>query len=219
MRVSEEVRYRPGDPDYNARLRLALLAAWGFRCYLCGTPLDFAEAQIDHIVPHTIDPDTLNELLEKCLTETARAQGFDLHAPHNLAPACNPCNGKKNASTYLGAGQMMIELDKARIKQPTVEKRMASFKSANSVAKAMLAVSIADLTDAKSKEALYELGPLVVNRLRSVAPKILTVPSNYDYPGDPYGERQDGVLVTLDEPSRRAKIILEDVHDLDFDDA
>ena len=217
--MSGGVRYKPGDADSNALLRLALLDAWGNRCYVCSTPLDFADAQIDHIIPHTIDSVALKELLKNCLTDEGRAQGFELHAPHNLAPICTTCNGKKSATTYLGAGQVMMYLDLARKKQPTVEKRIESFKRANSVTKAKLAVSIADLSDVNSREALFELGPLVINRLRSVAPEILTAPSNYNYPGDPYGDAQDGVLVTLDEPSRREKIILEDVHDVDFDDA
>lgn len=217
--MSEGIRYKPGDADNNALLRLALLDAWGNRCYLCNTPLDFADAQIDHIIPHTIDSVALEALLKNCLTDEARAQGFELHAPHNLAPVCNTCNGKKGATTYPGAGQVMIYLNLARQKQPIVEKRIESFKRANSVARAMLAISIADLSDVNSREALFELGPLVINRLRLVAPEILTTPSNYDYPGDPYGDEWDAVLVTLDESSRRAKVILEDVHGIDFDDA
>lgn len=65
---------------------------------------------------------------------------------------------------------------------------------------------------------LTELGPALIARLRYIAPHILEGPSNYDY-SDPHSAATDEYLVTvtLDETSRRARILLEDTCRCDFD--
>lgn len=217
--MTAEFRYRPGNPDENAVLRLALWEAWGYRCYWCRQPRDFSVIDIDHIIPQKEGTQAVDAgLLRQYVTTDTQAQDFELHAVYNLGPICRGCNVEKSDALFAGAPRFMSVLDKARWLWPRVETLVRSFRRANVVTKAMLAVSIADLSDPGSKQALMELGPLVVNRLRSIAPDVLSAPSNYDFSDADLDDFQR-VSVTLDEPSRRAKVILEDVYDSNVDDA
>lgn len=112
----------------------------------------------------------------------------------------------------------MSLLNTAERHKPEVEKRVRAFSTSNAVAKAMLSISTADLADPASEKALLDLAPLVVARLRTVAPGVLIGPESYDF-DDPQTSRSEEVLVTIDEASRRARVILEDVHGGDLEAA
>ncbi len=223
MIPKDAVRYRSGDSDSNAVLRLALLKEWGGRCYLCREPKDFVDTEIDHLLPHTLGSERLNEYKAEYLM-AEQAAVFDVHAPHNLAPICRQCNGDKSNTSFVGVPALMTRLDKARKKEPAVEKFVKAARKRSDVTDALVALSTADLFDPIARDSLIELAPTLVNRLRTVIPEALEVPSNYDYgnvdPDEPhefaYGPR---ILVTLDESSRRAKIVLEDFLGWDFDEA
>ncbi|WP_412001526.1 hypothetical protein [Nocardia sp. CWNU-33] len=78
---------------------------------------------------------------------------------------------------------------------------------------------MADLSDAGSKQALLDFGPLVVHRLGLLAPAALTQYSSTDELDDPYSDGPRRILITLEESGRRAKVVLEDVFGQDFDEA
>jgi len=108
----DDVRYRRGD---NAVLRSALIEQWNARCYWCEEPTRFTDTQIDHIIPHTVTPDELHDLVQL----HGLSPNFDLHAPANLAPICGTCNRKK-ADRKLRAPVVTMQLDRAREKQARV---------------------------------------------------------------------------------------------------
>lgn len=110
-------------------------------------------------------------------------------------------------------------LAKARSLRQHVEKHVRSFRSSNTVTRAVLAVSMADLSDPRSKQALVDFGPLVVRRLGMLAPAILTQYSVSHELWDPGAESNPHILVILDEDGRRTRVILEDFFDMDFDAA
>ena len=76
--VAGEIRYQPnGD---NSILKLALYEAYGAKCYSCGRPQEFAQVEIDHIVPRSTAREDLQEWVS-----ADRLQGYDLDAVYNLA--------------------------------------------------------------------------------------------------------------------------------------
>src|SRR4051794_7823335 len=76
----------------DAVLRLKLFQAWRLRCYSCRRPQEYRDVEIDHIIPRTISPARLQQLVE----QHGLAADFDLHAPANLAPICGACNTEKS---------------------------------------------------------------------------------------------------------------------------
>jgi 5-methylcytosine-specific restriction endonuclease McrA len=111
-----DVGYQPDKPADNRILRLALLQAWGYACYWCRRPRDFADVEIDHIIPKKTDQDLVDDvLLRQCLTPKDQAVEFHVH---NLAPICGKCNKEKADALLAGARRFMTLLAKARTLQP-----------------------------------------------------------------------------------------------------
>ena len=176
--------------------------------------------EIDHLIPRSYRsrPKALGELLRDCLAPEDRDLGFVIDAPHNLAPICPGCNGRKSDKPF-GKIPVFIDLLKtARKREPEVVKRFHAFYARNDLAKALLTVTVAEVDEPKAQETLVQFGSLMVNRLRAVSPDILETPSNHDL-DDPDLDRMHHVVVTLDRSGRRAKVILEDVYGCDFDEA
>lgn len=218
MNVSHEIRYRFGEADKNSILRLALLEAWGHRCYWCTEPKDFADIQIDHIIPHTITTDDLEEILREHLPWPAR-QAFDVHTAQNLAPICTPCNIKKGNTTLIGTGILSTHLRKSSQMRTKVERYVRSFQASNTVSKALLAVSTADLTDPGSRKALDDLGPIVMQRFAMLTPEVLTQYSTIHKIDDPREDESIRALVNINETGRKTKAILEEYYKINANDA
>lgn len=222
-----QVRYRPGDSGANALLKFGLLEVWKDRCYLCKTPVTFAVAEIDHIVPWTLPQVEVASIKAKYLT-TKDAEAFGVHLVHNLAPACGGCNLRKSNASFEDVGALAIWLKDAHKKQAEVEKTVLGLRSTQGMQKALGKLLGADLSHPTSRQCLDRLGPALIDRLRFEAPKVLEGESAHEYRGEyslddeEPGSFWEGPLVTsviLDEGSRRAKVVLEDVFGWDFDEA
>jgi hypothetical protein len=176
--------------------------------------------QIDHLIPRSYKhrPKALDELLRECLAPEDYGIEFVIDAPHNLAPICQGCNGRKSDKPFGKIPVFMDLLKRARKREPEVAKRFLAFYARNALAKALLIVTVAEVDEPKAQETLKQFGPLMVNRLRTVSPDILETPSTYEYDYPQLGEMHQ-VIVTLDKSGRRAKVVLEDVYDCDFDKA
>ncbi|MEE3852772.1 hypothetical protein VZC37_20705 [Gordonia sp. LSe1-13] len=204
----------------NGILRAALFDAWDRRCYFCRRWFDVAVMEIDHLLPRYLrfDSQRLDELLGECLPPELVALGFDIDAPHNLAPICRGCNSDKSDRSFAGSMRFTRLLQTARDLEPRVTKLFHAFEDRHALAKALATVAVAELNDPRAKETMTEFGALMVNRLRIIAPEILETPSDYPY-SDPYRDELQRIVVTLDETGRRARVILEDVYGCDFDEA
>ncbi len=210
------------DSARNAILRAALFEAWGFRCYFCDdSSLDVAVMEIDHLIPssYKLNPEGLIKILQDFLSPDEIELGFDLDAPHNLAPICRKCNKDKSDDTFKKVPVFTRRLRKARKLEPKVNKLFFAFGNRNEIAKAFLKIAaLTEVDDPKSKETLMEFGPLMVNRLRVVAPEVLETPSDYPF-DNANGDEMHHIIVTLNEAGRRARVILEDVYNCDFDES
>ncbi|GCE45084.1 hypothetical protein Rhow_001111 [Rhodococcus wratislaviensis] len=210
--MSDEVRYSKS-ASKNKVLRLALLNAWDSTCYWCGEPRDFNEVAIDHVIPHTIKRSDLDLLLADLLRgDPALEDEYDLHAAANLAPICTPCNGEKSA-VISTSGRFEMKFKKARAKATDVEKWVRSFGSSNRVAKAVMAVTTADLENPRSKQSLTDFAPVLAARLRVLD---YTTTDEHD---DPNADETEQVVVTLDNAGRRTRDLIEDLYGLDLNEA
>jgi 5-methylcytosine-specific restriction endonuclease McrA len=218
--VVHDVRYRPGDSAQNLILRSALWDAWKYRCCWCRHSRDLLDVEIDHLIPQSSSGPQLQAKLADNLTDELLALPFDIHALHNLGPGCHNCNGEKGDRDFLTAPRFMALLAKARELEPAVIQTVRRFHSGNAFTKAIATVTGVDPTGTGIMETLAELGPALITRLRYIAPHIVEGPSDYDY-FDPEGDATDEyiVTVTLDETSRRARVLLEDAYGCDFDAA
>lgn len=209
--------YRKGDAASNRILLLALWQQWGKRCYIDGFVGDLSHFHIEHMIPRDTAEPEVDKMVKRYGSADVQALEFNVNAPHNLAPACSKCNLDKGNRDFTAAGYLMQALDKACKWEPDVRKKVASFRKTDAVTKSMLSMLVADLTDNASREALLSLGPVVVDRLRMVAPQALAGKSSYPF-DDPYADEYDQVTVTLDERGRRAMVVVEDLHGGDFDE-
>lgn len=222
------VLYKDGNSPSNRLLRQALLKAWGDQCYLCSTPVTFVGAEIDHILPKTLGFEALEQVKHEWLTP-AQAAAFDLNAAHNLAPICRKCNSDKSDTELSEVPAIAVWLDKAHKKQASVEGHVRAWRNASGAQGSLVKLLSADLSSAAARDCLLELGPALLDRLRAESPSVLEAPSTHNYRGEysSYGWPEteprtfaDGPLVSsviLDEGSRRAKVVLEDVFGWDFD--
>lgn len=204
----------------NGILRAALFDAWDRRCYFCRRWYDVAVMEIDHLIPQSFrhNPKRLKEKLLECLPAGLVDLPFDIDAPHNLAPICRECNNDKRDESFEGSMRFTRILEKARKREPKVQKLFQAFEDKHDLAKALLTVSVAEVSEPEAKETLMEFGSLMVNRLRMVAPDVLETPSDYPL-DDPDADEMHHLIVTLNEAGRRARVILEDVYSCDFDDS
>ncbi|MDT5215876.1 MAG: hypothetical protein QOK18_4115 [Mycobacterium sp.] len=87
-RSPDDARYSYSS-ERNRLLLLAMVHAWGNKCYWCRTPKTFRHLEIDHIAPRSprgdLDP------------------AFDVDAAENLAPICGPCNKEKSNGEFQDA--------------------------------------------------------------------------------------------------------------------
>ncbi|MEV8512864.1 hypothetical protein [Dactylosporangium sp. NPDC051484] len=157
-RSPDPVRYGKSD---NRLLRLALLEEWEWRCYWRGEPLTFSTAQIDHIIPRTVKPLRLAELI----VQHHLPAGFDLDAPANLGPICAYCNNDKRNRDYLEAPAVHAKLDDARRRAPAVVRRVRAHMTAVTVGRALIAAATAELTEPKARDEFLEYAPAVVQTL------------------------------------------------------
>ena len=107
--MTDEVTYT--NATQRSLLRFALWQAWGMKCYWCDVPTAYLEVEIDHIVPKGLTQGDL----QRVLTDYGLPADFDLHDPKNLAPICDPCNGRgrKGSNSYARAAVVLDHLRKA----------------------------------------------------------------------------------------------------------
>jgi 5-methylcytosine-specific restriction endonuclease McrA len=118
------VRYRHGGD--NRVLCQALFEQWRAQCYVCGYPARFVDIEIDHILPRTLTPEQLTQLIEA----HDLPADFDVDSPANLAPICGACNRRKSDRRLTGTAVTVV-LQQAREKQDRVTSHVASFLAGN----------------------------------------------------------------------------------------
>jgi 5-methylcytosine-specific restriction endonuclease McrA len=204
VRLMPEIRYQEhGD---NRLLRHVLVDLWNQQCYWCRRFKDYADLQIDHILPRTADKSKCDSLQRAFGIDAS----YDVNAIYNLAPICGTCNREKNDVDLTRYGVVLTALRKAEKIAPKVAHRVESFGTTLNLAGALLHVAEADLSD-KANRAMFEReAPVVVQRLAELG----------EYKADYYAfrtvdvETRDvvhSVSLKLDERARAALTVLEDV--------
>ncbi|UPW06991.1 hypothetical protein M1C57_24200 (plasmid) [Rhodococcus pyridinivorans] len=211
--MSEEIRYTGTSKD--KILRLALLEAWGYTCYWCDEPLDYNDTEIDHVVPRSLKPDELDEMLDDLFRGKPRERAmFQIDAPSNLAPICagSRCNREKGKRMF-SSGRFEVKFMKAREKAPAVEKSVRSFRSRTPLSGALVAVLTADLDDEKTSELFKQHAASLDARVRR-----LDYVMQYELI-DPFDEQFDELTLRLDEQGRRTVTTIEELSGFGIDQA
>lgn len=157
--MTTTVRYVPqGD---NRVLRHVLRQVWDLRCYWCREFKDYNQLEIDHILPKdssTAEQERLRDALDVPLD-------YDVHAVHNLAPICSPCNKLKSNEDLTQKPLVLSLLNKARKFAPKVVKGVQSFGLESELGEALLVAAEVDLTDSRIKATFEEGAFAIVQRL------------------------------------------------------
>jgi hypothetical protein len=203
---ASSVRYGGGDDHV---LRNVLWKLWKFRCYWCMNPKDFGDTHIDHIIPKSIEPSRLKEILEAF----ALPRDYDLDDPRNLAPICATCNGPsgKGSQDLVEVPAVHNKLKRANALGPRVIKQVLSFRSNGVLAESLLRVSEADLSNEDNRKLFEEQAPAIVQRLALLGEE----KADFETYRTEVVELKDGttvdVRVSLNSGGRTAAAILENV--------
>lgn len=200
--------------ERNRLLLLAMVRAWGNKCYWCRTPKTFRDLEIDHIVPRSprgsSDPD------------------FDVDAAENLAPICGACNREKSNGEFQDAPRLDAMRKAAADKAKKVRQNLARFHKDDAVVKALLAVTVADLASPDVVEAITAFGMAIMPVFRESFPAILAAPYTRDYTvrhptmtirGQEVELPMERSIADFDAQGQRAVVILEDVMGISMIDA
>ena len=146
MSASEEVN----DKDY----RHAIWKAHDYLCIQCELSLDFAEMEIDHVVPESWD-----RLPESERTANLAAIGlpadFKILSRLNHAPLHGRCNNRKRATPY-PMGVTALYLNLIRAKQTTLTKELAQLVKGRSLSVILNMIANSVEKDRFSKEDLAD---------------------------------------------------------------
>ncbi|MBF6302295.1 HNH endonuclease [Nocardia amamiensis] len=212
--TTDDARYSHSSPTHNRLLLLALVQAWGHKCYWCKTPTTFRGLQIDHIVPRNPASGPVGDL--------GLGADFDVDAAANLAPICGPCNQEKNNDEYWNIPRIASVIKAAADAVPRVQRHLTRFRANDSVVRALLAVTAADLGNDEVADSVAEFGAVILPVFRERFPQILDAPYWQDYTErrpvvEFEGRRvqlpEERSMIEWDVTSRRALVILEDVLD------
>lgn len=205
MAVVLDARYSYS-AEGNRLLLLALVEAWGNKCYWCRTPKTFRDLQIDHIVPRN--------------PRSGWDPHFDVDAAENLAPICGPCNTEKSNGEYQGAPRVDAIREAAVKAAPEVRRNFERFHKDSAVMKALLAVTAADLASPDVAEAITAFGMAIMPIFRESFPQLITAEYTQNYTvrpptlpiqGREFEPPDERSLVRFDAQGQRALIVLEDV--------
>ncbi|WP_326557141.1 hypothetical protein [Micromonospora sp. NBC_01796] len=141
-------------------LRGALFDVWNTVCSSCEQPQVFTETQIEHLIPRTVDPDMLQDLIEY----HGLAPDFHVDRPANLSVICVPCNGRKRDRILHTLGMTTI-LHIAEERSREVIRRVHGHASARQVARSLMTAARADLSDPRARTEFLEHAPAVVQTL------------------------------------------------------
>ena len=109
---------------------------------------------IDHIIPRTGAQGEREKLVKDLLGQQALDLGYDYDVPANLAPICpTPCNREKRADLFRSARFEGL-LRRARKKAEGVVRFVESYRSPDRVQAALMAVTMADLSDQRANESI-----------------------------------------------------------------
>lgn len=145
MSKSEEVKYDPNNSSRNKILCMALLKAWGNRCYFCERMIaSDAEAQIDHIIPQSIYRNGVkfDEIKEK-LEGGDYLIPCDVNSVDNLAPVHASCNIEKGDFVPLSLKYRKV-LEKAKNFSSKIVKDVKTVRSLKKIRDVLIGADTLD---------------------------------------------------------------------------
>lgn len=196
----------------NSVLKIALLEVWGMRCHWCHVPLQFENAEIDHLIPRSSSRSELGR---------ARAvfhlpDTFDVDGVENLAPICSkPCNGPrgKGADIHWNNAAFASALATAGRRSAAVERGVEEFFSGNQMTRSFQVLASVQLTDVDMRSKFVSRATLLAQRAAKIAgvPLQYVLESSCSLPGNATSGSGHAWRLELTEYSRSARYAMEEV--------
>lgn len=120
--------------------RRAIWEIHGKRCAYCRDPLDYANVEIDHILPESLLQNHV--ALEQMLATQGLTSAFDIQGLENLAPSCWKCNNRKSSAAF-NPGRLAIELGVAARLKLQIAERIEKLVGAEKLEKLRFALAAA----------------------------------------------------------------------------
>lgn len=212
--MDQPVRYVIG--NNNRFLRFALFEAWENGCYWCKKPVDFTIIEIDHIIPKSIDGDSLRQTVHNY----GLNPNYDLNAVYNLAPICRPCNGKGEKGQLLLAEAPVIltRLRKAEKLSEAIAAKVLKMRISSPQAENILEVAEMKLDTEESRRLFIDHAPAIVQKLANLGAGALQYSTSTGVVVDPRTGRPF-VDVFLDDQGRMTRGVIEGVVGQSFESA
>jgi hypothetical protein len=107
----------------------------GTRCWLCTEPLDFANTDIDHLLPE----DLLNDAaeLQRVLAAYGLPPNFDLNSFENWLPAHSICNRKKRDHVFRPTPIIQLHIERARARASVARQQAEGARRNGEISKAI----------------------------------------------------------------------------------
>ena len=138
-------------PETDDLTRLAVFTAWGERCVWCRRPLFFSETELDHLIPKSLDAESV-----ACLIDShGLPLDFDVLSVGNLAPSCGPCNSGKGAKPPPDAPAITLVLRAAASRAAELEEDVEKLRGRRKLEVALpVVIAAAAGGDESVREAL-----------------------------------------------------------------
>lgn len=134
-------------------IRRAIWEVYNYKCFYTGTPLEYSDMELDHIIPASYKgkPDDLDRILKQCKLDAT----FELNSLYNLVPT-NRFNNNRKSDMEFDIVTLMYWLGVIKEKVPAIEKRIESLKKKRNYDEhlSMLKTHVEAEKDGKKQERL-----------------------------------------------------------------
>lgn len=148
----------------DAAFRLAAWKAWNERCAWCHNPLDFADLEIDHLIPKSLKGSDRKQALDT----HGLPYDYDLDSTDNLAPAHgHPCNSAKAGKPLPDSPRIALLRDEAARLAPEIERAAARHRKARRLQEAVAVIDAADPNNLtpRQRENVVRASSIIAARL------------------------------------------------------
>ena len=144
------------------------------KCYLCGAPLDLQTAEIDHVIPESLNDRPQD--LERVLHDLGRPPNFEINSFSNWMPVCRPCNRLKSDIVFCPSPKIQLLLERAAECADTAAKIAAETVSRRSISLAIGKLNRAVEEGSLSGEQVAGLAPVIDYVLSRRPPEMIGKP-------------------------------------------
>ena len=148
--------------------RLVVYTIHNERCYICNTPIDFKNMEVDHILPENLLDDSIK--MDEIIELYKLPKTFSINSYNNWLPSCSNCNNKKRDIIFEPTLLIQLQLQETQKKYSKSIEYEKKASSSKQISKALQVLKIAFLKGILTQDQVKELVPLLdsMNEQREV---------------------------------------------------